>query len=150
MIQAKPLFGFGWDTFAADSLPYFRQARTYPMSGNDLQLHDVYLSNAVELGLVGFSLWLLAQVAALGGVLIARGRPQARAWKIGLAGLIVFNLAVGLFDPLQQTFAELLLWTWAGATVAAAGRLPSRIRPPAPRAVSREAPSPVPIYSGTI
>jgi hypothetical protein len=119
MIQARPLFGFGWDTFAKDGLPYFRQASSYPMVGYGIQLHDVYLSNAVELGLIGFTLWLLAQIMAFGSALTGRAPPELRPWKIALVALIVFSAVVAVLDPLAQNYAELLLWTWAGVIVGA-------------------------------
>jgi O-antigen ligase len=122
MIAAKPLFGFGWGRFVDDSLPYFRQAPNYPMSGystpeNELPLHDSYLSYAVELGLVGALLWLAAIFWGLGGAIFSRGSPLLRPWKLGLLAMTIFFLVVALFDPLQQNFTELLLWTWAGVAL---------------------------------
>jgi O-antigen ligase len=120
MIRARPLFGFGWGTFPTKGLPYFRQASTYPMTGFGIELHDLYLSNAVELGLVGCMLWLLAQLSAFGTVLTTRAPPDLRPWKIGLGALIIFAVVAELFNPLEQTFSELLLWTWAGVILGAA------------------------------
>jgi putative inorganic carbon (HCO3(-)) transporter len=122
MIEAKPLFGFGWGRFVDDSLPYFRQSPDYPMSGypsyeNMLPLHDSYLSYAVELGLVGALLWLAAIFWGLGGAIFSRGSPLLRPWKLGLLAMTIFFLVIALFDPLQQNFTELLLWTWAGVAL---------------------------------
>jgi O-antigen ligase len=138
MIAAKPLFGFGWDRYADDALPYFRQAPNYPMTGyptykNMLPLHDSYLSYAVELGLVGALLWLAAVFWALGGAIFSRGPRELRPWKLGLLAITVFFLVLAFVDPLQQNFTELLLWTWAGVAIggAQALRLPSRSALPA-------------------
>ena len=120
MIRARPLTGFGWGTFPSASLPYFRQAAGYPMTGYGIQLHDLYLSNAVELGLIGFGLWLLAQIFAFTTALGSRGPPEMRPWKIGLTAMIVFTAVAELFNPLEQNFSELLLWTWAGVILGAA------------------------------
>lgn len=122
MIAAKPLFGFGWGRFVSDSLPYFRQAPNYPMSGyptseNALPLHDSYLSYAVELGLVGALLWFAAIFWGLGGAICNRGSPLLRPWKLGLLAMTIFFLVIALFDPLQQNFTELLLWAWAGVAL---------------------------------
>ncbi len=119
MIKARPLFGFGWSTFTDVSLPYFRQAASYPMTGFNVALHDVYLSNAVELGLVGLLLWLLAQIYAFGTALAGRAPPEMRPWKIGLVAMIILVAVVGVVNPLEQNFAQLLLWTWAGVIVGA-------------------------------
>ncbi len=123
MIAAKPLFGFGWDNYAETSTAYFRQPGDYPMTGfstsdNPLPLHNSYLSNAVELGLLGALLWLAALFWGVGGA-IARPAPAGlRPWKLGLIAIAVFFCALAFFDPLQQNLTELLLWTWAGLCMA--------------------------------
>jgi putative inorganic carbon (HCO3(-)) transporter len=114
MILTRPLFGFGWSTFPQAGLAYFRQSPSYPMTGYGIVLHDVYLSMAVELGLVGFILWLAAQGTALLSGFTGRAHPKQRAWRIGLLAFVIFTVTVELFNPLQQSFAQLLLWTWAG------------------------------------
>ena len=67
MIDAKPLLGFGWNGFVPDSGPYFQAADTYPLKGMGVPVHNLLLRNAVELGLIGTALWLLALVLAVGG-----------------------------------------------------------------------------------
>lgn len=148
MIQAKPLFGFGWDNWANTAAPYFRLASNrlltgYPSSLSQAQLggssasagsssaagpglsqvegelHDSYLSYAVELGLIGASLWLACVLWGLGGAAVRPGPPDLRAWKIGLVAIGACFLVVCAIDPLSQNFTQLLLWTWAG--VAGAG-----------------------------
>lgn len=119
MIEAKPLFGFGWDRYVNDSLPYFRETSNYPMSGYptseiETPLHNSYLSYAVELGLVGALLWVTAVIWGLGGAIFNRGSPLLRQWKLGLLAITICFLALAFFDPLQQNFTGLLLWTWAG------------------------------------
>jgi O-antigen ligase len=114
MIPQRPLLGFGWSTFQRDSGPYFLQAPTYPLTGWHTALHNVFLLNLVELGLVGTALWLGALVACVGGAIARRGPPELLPWRSGLVALAVFWLVVVLFNPLQQTFSELLLWSWAG------------------------------------
>ncbi|MGN6190023.1 MAG: O-antigen ligase family protein [Conexibacter sp.] len=114
MIQQRPLLGFGWSTFQRDSQSYFLQGATYPLTGSHTALHNVFLLNLVELGLVGTAIWLAALAACVGGAIVRRGPPPLQAWRSGLVALAVFWLVVVLFNPLQQTFSELLLWTWAG------------------------------------
>lgn len=147
MIAARPLFGFGWDTFEARGLDYFREAPDYPMSGystsqRGIPLHDIYLSMAVELGLLGALLWLAGTLWGIGGAIFASGPPELRPWKLGLLALGVFFLIVASVNPLQENFTELLLWTWAGVALgpgaAALGRpratsAPARAERAAPR-----------------
>jgi O-antigen ligase len=122
MIEQRPLLGFGWSTFQRESQPYFLQASTYPLTGSRTALHNVFLLNVVELGLLGTAIWLAALVACIGGAIVRRGPPQLEPWHSGLVALAVFWLVVVLFNPLQQTFSELLLWTWAGIVAGGAWR----------------------------
>ena len=147
MIAARPLFGFGWDNYVNESTEYFRQAPGYPMTGfstsdNPLPLHDSYLSNAVELGLVGLVMWVLSLAWGLGGAIFGRGSPELRPWRLGLLAVAVFFCVLAFFDPLQQNFTELLLWIWAGLClpgrpVLAPCTAEGRRRAPAPRAQGR-------------
>ncbi|HEX4466265.1 MAG TPA: O-antigen ligase family protein, partial [Solirubrobacteraceae bacterium] len=126
MIAAYPLFGVGWDDYVHRSTDFFRQAPNIPMTGfstsqNPLPLHDSYLSNGVELGLVGLTMWVCSLLWGLGGAVLAAGPPDLRAWKLGLLAIAVFFCVLAFFDPLQQNFSELLLWTWAGLCMSGAG-----------------------------
>jgi putative inorganic carbon (hco3(-)) transporter len=125
MVAAKPLFGFGWESYTSDSLEYFRQTPTYPMDGYSeanyetigplLPLHDTYLSYAVELGLVGALLWMASLLCGVGGAILSRGPGDLRPWKLGLIALFSFYLVVSLFNPYQASpFLVLLLWVWGG------------------------------------
>jgi putative inorganic carbon (hco3(-)) transporter len=125
MVAAKPLFGFGFGRYEADSLDYFRQPADYPMSGYFhgvtigvpdaiLPIHDTYLSYAVELGLVGALLWLASVAWAVGGGIFSRGPAELRPWKIGLLAITVFFLAVSFVDPHTAPYPMVLLFVWAG------------------------------------
>lgn len=144
MLQAKPLLGFGWDRYTSDSLPYFRQAKGYPMDGyqlsqlNDyeigigsfekpLLLHDTYLSYAVELGLIGALLWLAALLWGISEAIFSRGPADLRPWKLGLLAIGVFSLVVDVANPFQAPFPALLLWLWAGVAFGGAS-LPTQAR----------------------
>lgn len=137
MLQAKPLFGFGWGRYTSDSLPYFRQANAYPMNGYQLSqlddydigvgsfekplpLHDTYLSFAVELGMIGALLWLASLLWGVGGAIFSSGPADLRSWKLGLLAIAVFFLAVGVVNPYQAPFPALLLWLWAGVALGGA------------------------------
>lgn len=113
MLAEKPLFGFGWGRFATDSGDYYRQSQDIPLTGVR-DLHNVYLSNAVELGLLGGALWLFAVGTALVGTIARRGPPELRPWRIGLIALVVSVGLSALSTPFGFALPTLLLWTWAG------------------------------------
>jgi O-antigen ligase len=113
ILEANPLFGAGWDRFEEVSPPYYRISPDYPLSAVG-QVHNVFLSNLAELGLIGTSLWLLALVVAVGGPLVRRAPPGLAPWRVGLVALTTVWIVAANFDPLPYVFPNLLLWTWAG------------------------------------
>ena len=113
MLQEKPLLGFGWGRFRTDSRDYYRQTQDYPLTGQR-NLHNVYLSNAVELGLIGAVLWLVAIGVALVTSMARRGPPELRFWKFGLLAMTLSYAVSALSTPLGFALPTLLLWTWAG------------------------------------
>jgi putative inorganic carbon (HCO3(-)) transporter len=122
MVEARPLVGFGWDRFDTVGTDYFEVLDDYPQTGEDNTVHNVFLSHAAELGLVGVTLWVLAFASGIGGAVIRRGPPELRPWRIGLLAIAVHWIVVANFVPLPYTFPNLLLWTWAGLVTAAAVR----------------------------
>jgi O-antigen ligase len=114
MVEAKPIFGFGWQTFVSKGPAYLRQASSYPLTGAGNEVHNVFLSHAAELGLVGFLLWTLALFSAVGGAIVRRGPPDLAPWRSGLVAIFVAFLVVANLGPLSYAFPNLLLWTWAG------------------------------------
>ena len=104
------------------------------------QLHDSYLTYAVELGLVGAVLWPACLLWGLGGAVFNRDRdPELRAWRLGLVAIGICFLVLCAVDPLLPNFTPLVLWTWAGVAAGAAG-----VALPAARRVPRHASRPQP------
>jgi putative inorganic carbon (hco3(-)) transporter len=114
MVEAKPVFGFGWQTFITKGVPYIRQSSSYPLTGFGIEVHNVFLSHAAELGLTGSVLWTLALFSAVGGAILRRGPPELAPWRVGLVAIFVAFLVVANLGPLSYPFPNLLLWTWAG------------------------------------
>lgn len=114
MLDARPLTGFGWSRFQADSRSYFRQASNRPLFQSTNVVHNVLLSNAVELGLPGATLWLLAVLGAIGGACLRRAPPGLERWRWGLVALAIQWAIAGSVGPLPYAFPNLLVWTWAG------------------------------------
>jgi O-antigen ligase len=122
-VEAHPLFGVGWERWQNVGAPYLRTSPDYPVTGSvDGQIqviHNVVLSNAAELGLVGATLWVLALVAVFASALLRRGPPDHAAWRAGLVALGVMWVVVMLFTPLAKPFPTLLVFVWAGVTFGA-------------------------------
>ncbi len=94
-------------------------------------MHNAYLSNAAELGLVGVTLWIVATVAAIGGAIVRPGPPAMWSWRSGLFAIAIMSGIVVFFTPLEGPFSPVVLWTWAG--IVWGTRLPRKPSPPAER-----------------
>jgi putative inorganic carbon (hco3(-)) transporter len=114
MVAQRPLQGFGWNSFVTRGPAYLRQGGDYPLTGAGLVVHNVFLSNAAELGLVGLVAWLAAFLLGVGVTALRRAPPALEPWRIGLVALAVNYVVVACFGPLGYAFPTLLLWTWAG------------------------------------
>jgi O-antigen ligase len=112
MIAAKPLVGFGW--YSGTPEPYFRVNPPVPFRGERAGLHNVFLTYAVSLGLIGFGLWAAAALLAFGGAVFSRGPPELVPWRIGLGAVVMCYVVSGVFGPLAYAYPALLAWTWAG------------------------------------
>jgi O-antigen ligase len=113
MLADRPLLGFGWGRFPVESGEYYRQGPDYPLTFVR-SLHNVYLAHAVELGLIGALLWLVATIVAVVSSITRRGPPALHLWKIGLIAWGICYAISALSTPLGFALPTWLLWTWAG------------------------------------
>jgi putative inorganic carbon (HCO3(-)) transporter len=116
MIEARPALGFGWGTFQNASVPYYRLAATYPLTSVG-QAHNVPLSNAAELGLVGTLLWLVILCLALVLPASRRAPPEFASWRSGLVAVAVAWFIQANFTPLDYAFDNYVVWLFAGILV---------------------------------
>jgi putative inorganic carbon (hco3(-)) transporter len=118
MIEAKPLFGFGWSRFAADSADYFQQAFTYPLTATDAGLHNTPLTYAVDIGLVGATLWFVGVIFGIGTALTTRGPPELWPWRVGLLAIALASLVVSNSVP-PTAWLNRSIWLFAGVVYSA-------------------------------
>jgi putative inorganic carbon (hco3(-)) transporter len=114
MIEARPVFGFGWNRYLENNAPYLRESTSYPLTATTLDIHNTLLAYGVELGVVGLALWLLTILMGVGGALLTRGPPSLESWRAGLLALFVFFIIVQNAVPPSQVFDGLVLWLWTG------------------------------------
>jgi putative inorganic carbon (hco3(-)) transporter len=119
MISTRPVFGFGWGQFLQDSPPYFRQSATYPLTADvATNLHSSIQTYAVELGLLGAGLYVIALFLGMGEALLSRGPPELQAWRAGLVPVVVAFFIIENFVP-PTVSANLMTWLWAGVVYSA-------------------------------
>jgi putative inorganic carbon (HCO3(-)) transporter len=105
-------------------------------------LHNSYLTYAVELGLIGATLWVASVLWGLGSAVFNRDRdPDLRPWRLGLVAVGMCFLVLCAVDPLLPNFTPLILWTWAGVSAGGAGFAIPASRT-APRRMARANPTP--------
>jgi O-antigen ligase len=127
MVEAYPLIGIGWDRFAHESGDYFRVAQDYPLTGEEQIIHNVFLTYAAEVGLIGLGLWLAAIALGVIEALWPPSRGEPRLWQVGLLAYFVFFLVISNF-VFPQPFPNVALWLLAGVAIAAADPAASRPR----------------------
>ncbi|WP_156188263.1 O-antigen ligase family protein [Arsenicicoccus sp. oral taxon 190] len=112
----QPLFGIGWSRFIDIGTEWVRQAPDYPITTVTIEIHNVFLSRAVETGIPGALLWIT--VIVLGPVtMLWRARQtqgELRSWWL----FLVFALAVwfvpSMTSPNPYPFPNYLMWLIAG------------------------------------
>ncbi|MCW2992392.1 MAG: O-antigen ligase family protein [Solirubrobacterales bacterium] len=136
MIAAKPVVGFGWSTFQADSIHYFRDLPDIPMVGTNEDVHNVLLGRTAELGILGGGLWVIAMLLAFVVAPFRAMRGPMGAWQRGYVVLLLANLVVIMLTPQVFPMQAMLLAVWAGILT---------LRDPVPAAPPEPEPEPVPV-----
>ena len=131
IISEYPLTGVGWENFINVSAHYMRQQPDYPITGVGLEVHNIFLSHAAELGIPGLLLWLLAFVGALwrafspfpwwhgrGTSAFSRAPPEDWSWRdpwrMGGVAIVLCFLVIANLTPFSEALPNALLWTWLG------------------------------------
>ena len=138
MVAERPLLGVGWGA-AAQEIPAHLDRPETASPGETLAIPSVILSNTVELGLVGATLWAIALLLAIGAAMSRRGPPWLDPWRLGVIAIAVSWVVLANLTVLAAAFPAMVLWTWAGL-------LSTRLaRPGAPPfAIPAERPAPAP------
>jgi O-antigen ligase len=114
IVKDRPWMGIGWGTFPTRSAEYMRLRDDIPLTGAGIDVHNVPLSNAAELGLLGGGFWLATLLAAIGGALLKPTIPEFRIWRYGALAVAAAWFTVAMFGPLSYPLANSLLWLSAG------------------------------------
>ena len=130
IIEEHPLTGVGWENFINVSASYMRQQPLYPITGVGLEVHNVFLSHAAELGIPGFLLWFLGISGAVRRGLARRqpglpspagGRlpgpappPWREPWRLGGVAVVLCFVVIANLVPFSQALPNALLWVWLG------------------------------------
>jgi putative inorganic carbon (HCO3(-)) transporter len=142
-IEEHPTFGVGWRKFMGGSSEYFRLLPDIPQTGTTLDVHNVLISMAAELGLVGMFLWIGVVGSTVFAAMFWRPPPELEDWRLALVATGVQWAIVGMFTPFAYTFSMFFMFTLAGIVAAPRFVQPrpsavARFVQPRPSAVARE------------
>ena len=114
MLWEHPVAGVGWARFLSVVDDYVRQQDLVPLTNTHIIAHNVVLSRAAELGIVGAVLLILAIL--LGPVRASVVAPAAReaGWRTALAAMFASWLCVAMLTPMGYPFSNYLLWVVTG------------------------------------
>jgi len=159
--EQHPLTGIGWARWLDVGQNYVRQAPDYPLTNTDIEVHNVPLARAVELGIPGAALWLACVIAGPGLGAVRRSHGDLESWRLVLIGAGVAWIVACMLGPVPYALPNQLVFLLAGIVLGpyllrghrADGELsdtapcdtapisPSRSR--LPSALSRSGPAPV-------
>ncbi|MEJ5914117.1 O-antigen ligase family protein [Pseudokineococcus sp. 1T1Z-3] len=140
VVERHPLTGVGWGRFIEESEEYVRQADTYPVTNVRLEVHNVPLGRAAELGLPGAVLWLVAVALGPGRATVGRVRTRGPededldGWRLVLTGGAATWAVTIMLSPVPYPLPNYLVFLLAGVVLA-----PALVRRRAPRAAEVEA-----------
>ncbi len=127
VLETHPLTGLGWVEFEQEGTEYVRQAPTYPITTVDIEVHDVFLGRAAELGIPGAALFVLCVLGGPGRALLRPRRsfsgpltgepPDAYGWWMVTVGTTVGWVVAALSSPLPYPMPNLLVWVVAGIVI---------------------------------
>jgi O-antigen ligase len=122
MVEQRPLFGYGWGSFADRGTDFFELGPDYPLTaGVGTGVHSAVFSHLAELGLIGTFLWAASTILVPATAILRRGPPELAPWRAGLLAYAVFWWVVANF-VYPYMFSVLILWLFAGVLWVPASR----------------------------
>lgn len=118
VVAERPLDGVGWQRFVRVVDDWVRQDPNYPLSNVAIEVHNVFLSRAVETGILGAVLWILAVL--LGPVAVAARLPRRvpgseyQGFALLLIALLVVWFVPSMTSPNPYPLPNDLMWLVAG------------------------------------
>ncbi len=114
LLADRPLTGIGWRRFYPDGSDWFRQSDAYPMNNVVIEIHNVLLSRAAELGipaaLVLLAIWVLGPLRTVRHPVTG----DLEGWRLLTAATFAAWVFTGLFGPLALPFPTYVVWLIAG------------------------------------
>lgn len=122
LLTDRPLTGIGWRRFYPHGSEWFRQSDAYPTNAVVIEIHNVVLSRAVELGVVAGAIFVLILLLGPGRTLWSRTDaaapaalgPEFRDWRVLGAAVFLNWFVAGMFGPMAIPFPTLATFVLCG------------------------------------
>lgn len=121
IVEQLPLTGIGWGEFLRTGSSWVRQSAEYPLTSVNIEIHNVFLSRAAELGVPAAALFVLIVLLGPVRALFRRCPPPVVPWRAAFLAVFVVWLVPCFLSPNPYTFPNFLMWTLAGLLFAFPG-----------------------------
>lgn len=120
ILDTMPWTGVGWRRFFPEVGEWVRQADSYPINNVVIEVHNVLLSRAAELGIPA-AICLVA-IVVLGPLSVWRRRPTGDlvVWRVLSLVAMAMWVVGGFFGPMATPFPTFVAWLVAGVALSSA------------------------------
>lgn len=114
-----PLTGIGWRRFYPGGADWVRQSDLFPMNSVVIEIHNVPLSRAAELGIPAAVVLALIMLLGPGRTLVRRPPSlEWGQWRILAGAAFALWFVTGLASPMAIPFPNNIAWLLAGVATA--------------------------------
>lgn len=147
VLREDPATGVGWSRFVEVGPDWVRQADDYPVTTVTIEVHNVFLSRAAELGIPAALLFIAILLAGAVAPLFRRPRSTEEAdWRTAATAVLFIWFVPAMTSPIPYPFPTFVFFVVAGLLWAfpheARGSSDSAPATPLPRAHVAGAPHP--------
>ncbi len=116
IVEQEPLTGVGWVKFLDVSSDWVRQADTYGITNVKIEVHNVFLSRAAELGLPGAALFVACILLGPARVLLPQRYREKElvGWRAVSLGMTAVWGVTLMLSPVPYPLPNTLTWLLAG------------------------------------
>ncbi|WP_312720220.1 O-antigen ligase family protein [Mobilicoccus sp.] len=114
-IADDPLTGVGWGRFVRVGPDWVRQAEDYPVTTVNIEVHNVVLSRAAELGIPAALLFTVILLAGpFAAILRRRTDPEAQDWRTATTAATLIWFVPAMTSPIPYPFPTYVFFTFTG------------------------------------
>lgn len=114
IVQESPLTGIGWTNFARHGVDWVRLSPDYPLTNVAIEVHNVPLSRAAELGVIAAAVWVAIVVVGPVRSLFIPHAGELLQWRIMGIGMMCVWVVPTLMSPNPYPLPNNMLWLITG------------------------------------